>query len=319
MLVLSCLFFSEATFGGSPPRFRMDRMPNDTGIALINQASGLVVWRAVCDPKQPKPYIYPLATLDGVGLTANAPADHPWHHSLWFAWKYINGVNYWETAKTDHEKIDPLNQKQAVDKKGNTVIKSTRFRCGDDFSARVEMTIEYVPAGMPAVLRESRVLAFSAPRADGSYIIDWDSTFSVGESEITLDRTPPNGATGGYAGLSLRFPKGTKDWKFLSSNGTRSAAQGNGKPACWTDFHGPTKNGLFAGITVFDHPANPRHPTPWYLNEGHPYFSPALIYHEPMTLKPGATMRLRYRVLVHEGPGEKSKLDTEFNNFAKKR
>ena len=304
MILLSWLLLSAMAFASEPPRFRLDLMPNNTGVALVNQTSGLPVWRAVCDPKQPKPYIYPLATLGGVELTANSPADHPWHHSLWFAWKYINGVNYWEPEEKNGKRLS------------STVIKSAKFHRRDDLSARVEMAIEYVPAGKPPVLRESRVLAFSAPRADGSYAIDWDATFTVGETEITLDRTPPRAGSGGYAGLSLRFPKGTTGWKFLTSEGARSAAEGNGQPARWADFYGPTKPGAMAGIAVFDHPANPRYPTRWYLNEGHPYFSPALIYQEPMTLKSGATMRLRYRVLVHEGQGENPKLNAEFNRFA---
>jgi len=303
-ILLSCFLFNCMTFASEPSRFRWDLMPNNTGVALVNQANGLPVWRAVCDPMGPKPYVYPLATLGGVELTANAPADHPWHHSLWFAWKFINGVNYWEPDKKTGKS------------EGSTVIKSTQIRCRDDFSARVEMAIEYVPTGRAPVMRETRVIAFSAPRADGSYVIDWDATFTVGENEIILDRTPPHGVSGGYAGLSLRFPKGIIGWKFLTSEGDGSAAQGNGQPARWTDFFGPTKTGPVAGIAVFDHPANPRHPTRWYLNEEHPYFSPALIYQQPITLKPGATMRLRYRVLVHESRPEKNKFEAEFKNFA---
>ncbi len=45
-----------------------------------------------------KPYIHPLRTVAGVPLTAFQPSDHVWHRGLWFSWKYINGVNYWEEA-----------------------------------------------------------------------------------------------------------------------------------------------------------------------------------------------------------------------------
>jgi len=161
-------------------------------------------------------------------------------------------------------------------------------------------------------------MEFTAPRANRAYAIDWDAKFTVGGADITLERTPPKAQSGGYAGLSLRFPKGTTGWNFLTSEGAQSAADGNGKPARWVDFCGPTKKGPVAGITVFDHPANPRHPTAWYLNASHPYFSPALIYGEPMTLKAGATMRLRYRVLVHAGSADKAALNAEFDDFARR-
>jgi hypothetical protein len=309
--LLKCLILAAvpvgAAWAGALPPLAWETTTNDTALALINQTNGQPVWRVVCDPSQPKPYVYPLATLEGAGLTANSPADHPWHHSLWFSWKYINGINYWEAEGT------ATNQNL-----GRTLIQSTSFRRGQDFSARVQMTIAYAPQGQPAVLREVRTLNFSAPRPDGSYCVDWDQAFTVGDQAITLDRTPPTGTSGGYAGLSLRFPKGTTGWNFLTSEGAQSAQAGNGKPARWVDFFGPTKSGPVAGIAVFDHPANPRHPTAWYLNASHPYFSPALIYHEPLKLAPGATLRLQYRVLVHEGPGEKGRLQTEFEQFAAK-
>jgi hypothetical protein len=304
-MALTTLPLGVALAGDLPP-LAWEPMPHDTGLALVNKTSGLPVWRVVCDPAQPKPYVYPLATLQGVGLTANAPADHTWHHSLWFSWKYIDGVNYWEAegAATNQNK-------------GRTTIKSASFRRGADFSARVEMVLEYAPEGQPTVLREARTMAFSAPRADGSYAIDWDARFTVGAREIKLDRTPPSGKSGGYAGLSLRFPKGLTGWDFLTSAGAQSADAGNGKPARWADFSGPTQSGPAAGIAVLEHPANPRHPSAWYLNASHPYFSPALVYHEPMTLQPGATMRLRYRVLVHEGRADKERLEAEFDQFAR--
>jgi hypothetical protein len=274
---------------------------------LINRTTGKPVWRVVLNPWQPKPYVYPLATLDGVELTANSPADHVWHHSLWFAWKYINGVNYWEVNK------------QTGRGDGLTLVKSSRSQFDLDCSGRVEMEIEYAPAGEQhplAVLRETRVLAFPAPRPDGSYAIDWDATFTACGPDLTFDRTPPKATSGGYAGLSLRFPKGVKGWSFLTSERARSAKEGNGKPARWVDFSGPAgANATPAGIAVFDHPANPRHPTPWYLNESHPYYSPAPIYHEPLTLKAGATLRLRYRVLVHPGAGDTAALEREWQSF----
>ena len=304
-LALVCTLAAGASEKPAPPALGWEAMPNDTGLALINKTTSLPVWRAVCDPAQPKPYIYPLATIDGTELTANSPADHVWHHSLWFAWKYINHINYWEVDKKTG--LSP----------GRTNIKSARFHRGGDFSARVEMDIEYALPGQPPVMRESRVMEFGAPRPDGAYAIDWDAKFTVGDADITLDRTPPKAKSGGYAGLSLRFPKGTTGWSFLTSEGAHNSDEGNGKCARWVDFSGPTKKGTVVGITVFDHPANPRHPTAWYLNEGHPYFSPALIYLEPMTLKAGATIRLRYRVLVHNDAGKADALEREWKSFAK--
>ena len=65
---------------------------------------------------------------------------------------------------------------------------------------------------------------------------------------------------------------------------------------------GDTLLDRLAGVAILDHPANPRHPTPWYTGSGAGNFlNAALLFHEPMTLGAGAALTLHYRVLVHDG------------------
>jgi len=274
----------------------------DTSLALRNGEK--TVWQLVFDPKQPKTYFHPLATVDGEVLTALRPADHPWHRGLWWSWKFINGLNYWEEDKK-------TGKSQGVNELTGTKVKTNR-----DFSARIELQFSYHPPDMPPLLTETRTLKISKPDKNGNYRIDWTSVFTVGDKPVKLDRTPPSHkggvAWGGYAGLSLRFPKGLKGWKFLTSENANSAKEGCGKNADWADFSGPT-----AGITVFDHPSNLRHPSPWYLNEELPYFSPAVLYNEPLELAPKQELKLRYRVLVHSGTASKEELKTEWKSFTK--
>ena len=44
----------------------------------------------------PKPFIHPIKLPDGTVITEHEPADHIWHRGLWFAFKFVNGINYWE-------------------------------------------------------------------------------------------------------------------------------------------------------------------------------------------------------------------------------
>ena len=55
-----------------------------------------ILWRLNHDRQQGKPFFHPLCLADGTELTALRPADHVWHRALWFSWKFINGLNYWE-------------------------------------------------------------------------------------------------------------------------------------------------------------------------------------------------------------------------------
>lgn len=274
-----------------------------TSLALRN--GDKVVWQLVFDPQQPKTYFHPLATTRGEVLTALAPADHPWHRGLWWSWKYINGKNYWEEDRKTG-KSEGVNE-----------LLGTTVNTRPDFSATIVMKISYHPPGQPGLLAETRTLAISAPAADGSYTIDWDAAFTVGDQPVKFERTPPakakNGvAWGGYAGLSLRFPPKIKGWQFLTSEGAKSAATGTGQGARWADFSGPA-----AGIAVFDHPANLRHPAAWYLNEQLPYFSPALLYNDGLDLAPKQNLNLRYRVLVHPVPLDSAGLDARWTGFVR--
>lgn len=55
-----------------------------------------IVWQFNYGPKLDVPYFHPVATVSGQVLTWARPPDHVWHHGLWFSWKFINDVNYWE-------------------------------------------------------------------------------------------------------------------------------------------------------------------------------------------------------------------------------
>lgn len=275
---------------------------NATEVALLNKDK--TVWRLVFDRAQPKVYFHPLSTVDGKVLTALRPADHPWHRGLWWSWKYINGLNYWEEDR------------QTGKSQGVNEFTGVNVSVRPDSTAHVVLTFSYHPPEKPTVLSEIRTLDMSCPDANGSYRIDWTSVFTVGDLPLKFERTPPRekgGASwGGYAGLSLRFPPGIKGWSFRTSEHAKSAMEGNGKGACWADFSGPE-----TGIAVFDHPSNVRHPSPWYLNQELPYFSPALLFDGPLDLAPRQELKLHYRILVHSKPMSEDTLKEEWQSFGK--
>lgn len=276
---------------------------SDTSLALQNR--GKTVWRLVADPKQPKSYFHPLATVEGEVLTAFEPSDHRWHRGLWWSWKFINGVNYWEE-----------NPKTGASE-GVTELTRAELVPGNAFRARAELHFRYHPTGKPVVMTEVRHFAISAPDEDGRYTIDATISFTAGTEEVVLDRTPPptsgGPAYGGYGGLSLRFPRDLKGWTFRSSGGITKAAEGHGQAARWVDLSGPT-----AGIAIFDHPGNLRHPQAWYLSDNPSlmFFNPALLFHEPLKLAANSTTTLRYRVLVHSKPLTAEKLDAAWQSFS---
>ncbi len=275
-------------------------MKTDTSLALRN--GDKTVWRLVFDAGDPKSYLHPLATLHGDVLTAFEPADHPWHRGLWWSWKFINGLNYWEE--------DPGTRSSA----GITELTRATVEPGSDFTARAELSFSYHPPDQTAVMTERRLLVIGRPDARGTYGINWTSEFTAGDKPVKLERTVPahqgGVAHGGYAGLSLRFPRGSEGFHFLTSEGKDG---GHGRPARWVDLSGPS-----AGIAILDHPGNLRHPSPWYLSEkpGMLYFGPALLFDEPLELAARQTLTLSYRVVIHSNPLTTGQLEDKWRAFA---
>jgi hypothetical protein len=277
----------------------------DSSLALLNR--GKVVWQLNFDKKEGKPYFHPVGLADGTELTWLRPVDHRWHRALWFSWKFINGVNYWEEdPKTG---LSP----------GRTEVVEVKVVPRDNWSAHIVMTLGYHPAGKSTVLTEMRVITVSAPDVNGRYRIDWYSMFTTGEKDVLLSRTPIPGEEGGkgwggYAGLSIRMAKATRGFQFVDSQGQKDK-QIHGKKARWVDFSGELPDGKEAGIAIFDHPDNLRHPSPWYVEKGMPYFSPAVLFDKPYTIAARANLQLRYRILIHPDRADKEALEVEWKAF----
>jgi hypothetical protein len=279
----------------------------DTSLALM--AGDQVVWQVVADKAADKPYVHPLATLAGDCITGLRPADHVWHRGLWWSWKFINDVNYWEEDK------------KTLLSAGRSAIIQVAFDARADHSATASITIDYHPEGKPSVMTEERTLAISAPDAKGTYQIDWTARFTVGDQPVTLDRTPPynkNGKWGGgYAGLALRGPvEHRKGWTFTDSDPAVTADAICNTGSRWVDFHGTFASGATGGAAILDHPANPGHPVAMYANLGHPFLQPAILWKAPMTLEAKAVATWRYRIVVHQGLTDRADMEARWKDFA---
>ena len=281
----------------------------ETLLALLKD--GRIVWRFTHDKSRGKPFFDPVCLTDGTQLTWDRPPDHPWHHGLWFSWKYINGLSYWDE-----------NRETGLSAGRNELVAVKAVPHGDH-SAKIEMTISYHPPDKPVVLTETRVINITAPDNDGRYRMDWTATFTAGGEDVVLGRTaipgePQGRAWGGYAGLSVRIAKGISQWQVINSEGEKDM-QAHGKRARWMDFSGQTGDGKAAGIAVFDHPQNLRHPSPWYVTVDAKvpfgYFSPAVLFNKPYMLRAGRSFTLKYRVLVHPGQMGRDSLETEARSF----
>ena len=282
----------------------------DSTIALLNH--GQIVWQFNYGNDTRKPYFHPVALVDGPVLTCLSPRDHPWHRALWFSWKMLNGVNYWEE--------DP----KTGFPDGRTEVVRSKVTANNDYSATILLTLTYHTPDGPVLITENRTTTVSAPDKEGRYRIDWQGIFTAGNQDLLLQGGT---AGGGYAGMSVRISQTTGDWRLIDSEGRVDLPGGpvakntHGQKARWMDFSVvDTATGEKGGIAILQHPSSFRYPTHWHnvMDDKFPfgYFSPAPLWAEPYTLPAGKTLKVSYRILVHPGRGSKDQLDAEWKAFS---
>lgn len=271
-----------------------------------------VIWQFNYGANATKPHFHPVAFPGGPVLTWDRPPDHRWHRALWFSWKFINGVNYWEE--------DPRTGLA----QGCTQWQEPTIETRPDSSARIVMNIAYHPAtNSQSVLTEHRIIEISAPAKDGTYHQDWTMTFTAGAQDVLLDRTPlpnePGGKPyGGYAGLSVRLASNMVERVVVTTEGPVDLSGGRYRGTAMAADCSGSFTGREAGIAMIDSASNTNSPSPWYVinDRTMSYFSPAVLCYQPLTLRAGDSFRLRYRVIVHPGRWDPARLRKEARHFS---
>ncbi len=287
-------------------------MKTDTSLALKNNSE--VVWQYNYNNRYGKPYFHPL-TIKHSDLTCVSPPDHPWHLGLWFSWKFINGVNYWEYIR-NFSSIET-----GFKSEGITEISSQKIIRNPDFSSDIHLKLNYHPTNGKAVLEEERALYISPPFPDGSYYIDEEHHFSALSDSVLLDRTPISGepggqSWGGYAGISVRINQ-----DFTSPFVISPVDSVNLRKGSWLYMGFNTLKGEKAGISILPHPRFTTGSSSWYLISDPKipfyYFSPAILFNSKIMLKVGETLKLKYRIWMLPGVASREDLQVKYSQYLK--
>ena len=255
-----------------------------------------------------RPHIHPVRTPSGHVLTRDAPDDHPWHHALWFTIKFVNEENFWE----EYDEYGVLVHDGApsvVEAAGGVVALQGMLRW-------------IRPDRSTVALVEERTLTH-VPLGPDAYAIDLDTTL-VPTADSRFDRTPFT-TWGGYGGLTVR---GAGDWTdttlMLDDGSTHERVLGDASR--WCDLTGtPPGGGDPAGIALLDHPGNGRHPVPWYAStradtygdDGWSNFlNAAFLWHDGLEVPAGQPLRVRHRVVVHDGAWDADRIQAAWADLA---
>jgi len=271
----------------------LSTLQNSDEKSITMKLDSQIVWTYHQQGEKGKPYFHPL-NMPGTGtsITNHRPEDHAWHLGLWFSWKMINGLNFWEPHDNALTKVisETINDTD----KNAIVINTILAYVGED----------------KELLSENRTVTVRTA-ADGSYTIDWDATFTPIADKITLSATPSKKnrdgiwASGGYGGLSLRI---ADKMQVTCSDGLGHKdvlCCGEKSEKLTVTVKHPERSES-AVVTFTAHPENQRYPATWfvrhnpeqYKGRGYYFLGPALMFYEPYTFSKENPLRLRYTISV---------------------
>jgi hypothetical protein len=248
----------------------------------------------------PKPYIHPLH-LPGGGVVTNAlPHDHLHHRGLWLTWPKVNGINFWE-------------EHFAPEQTGDIRHRSFEVCAADATGARFTSRQEWVTRSGQCLLDGRFALTVSSVQG-GERLLDIQVALRPVAGPVELG-TPPQ-----YHGLGYRCARSMDRGRILNANGDEGPDATKGVGAAWCSYSGrldgieradlAVSGDGWASVTMFDHPENPRHPTPWFtMNQPFGFIAPALSYATPYVIPAGERLVLRYGLLVQHGLARSEQLD----------
>jgi hypothetical protein len=230
--------------------------------------------------------LFPLNTPSGEGTVDFAPSDHPHHRGVFLTWHTMEGkkaADFWgwgQYAPTKDRVIENRSVKLVA-----ADAKRAELAVHNDWTAEGEVMIE-------------EDLSIAAREVKGAYVVDLDFRLTP-TSDVTLKQSA-------FGGLCVKARKGGK--------GVYSDAKGEVKlpsphylkpetdwPAVdWYDYTTRLDSGKTLGVAVLDHPGNP--PSGWHNVGAISMVNPCIVAPGPVTLKQGQALRLRYRLVVHDGP-----------------
>jgi hypothetical protein len=247
-----------------------------------------------------KPFLYPTRTVSGKVLSRGWPIeprpgdsnDHTWHRGFWYGHGDINGADFWRELGRD--------------KTARLIPKSPPRK-----AAGVSVDLAMTPPGktpIGSIRQEFRIADKGAIR-----VVDTVITIHADAGQALTFGDTDDGGFAFRLDEAFREDRGAR---LRNSEGLTGTKEIWGKPARWTDY---SAGG--AGVAMFDHPSNLRHPTRWHargygLNAANPFalksFTKDAGADGRYTLPAGEKLVFRYRTVIYEGAPDIERLYKDY-------
>jgi hypothetical protein len=252
------------------------------------------VWRPGDLPRHvsPRPFLHPVRTLAGTGVTELMPRDHPHHLGASIAVPDLAGHNFW-------------GGRTFVRAKGPTPLDNHGTQQHDGWVSRapeaIVAAVVWTGSDGATLLRERRRMA-TVPLSPDCWALD--VTFelaNVTAGPLSFASPATNGRPGaGYGGFFWRAPHGAAPAAAFGP-GRRGARHLHGRRSDWLALTGaasPT-----ARWTLVFVPADePTRADPWFVRTGdYPGVGSCLAWERPLVVRAGDTLRRRIITVVADG------------------
>ncbi|MEY4387366.1 MAG: hypothetical protein RLY20_2649 [Verrucomicrobiota bacterium] len=299
--------------------------PKTGGVVLATPPGKVVVslngqpFTEYCYLNTSKPYLFPLLGPANANMTRSFPLadvageehDHPHHRSVWFGHGLVNGQDFW------------------TEKKGSGRIVHDKFNAirGGPERGYFSTHNRWVDANGKPVCSDDRRLTFYN-RNGSERMMDLEITLNADHGELVLGDTKEGTMAIRVAEtMRLTQPTGTANpqSRIVNSEGAHDT-EAWGKRAKWCDYTGLV-GGKLMGVTLFDHPENPRVPTWWMVRDYGLLAANPFGQHEfeklsnenvgDLKIPAGQSVTFRYRILIHAGSADDTKLRECYEDFAR--
>ena len=246
------------------------------------------------DPREHRPWFYPVNAPGGVSVTQEFNDPWPHHASLWLAHGNVNGHEVWLDGPD----------------RGRIVHQGFHQREATEDQARFADRCEWLSASGQRLLDDERSFRFFA--RDGKRFIDAEFTLRPAGVAVVLGKT-------NHAFFSARVTTSIsvdQGGRLENAQGSADEASSFAQPSPWCDGSGPLlPDGRWSGIAILDHPGNPWHPPPWFTRD-YGFLSPTPFHWGEHEVPGDGTLHVKYRVVVHEGNASDADIAGEWERYA---
>ena len=239
-------------------------------------------------------YISPLFGPDGQELTEDYPKDHPHHRGVWWSWP----VTRWKDQVADI---------WAVAGVWSRPVAIRRIAAGPVMALiEVENVWEFGKDQQPIAREEVLIRAFR--QSDRCRFVDVEIRLTALADDVAIGGRPK----AGYGGFSLRAAPCQQRKITAFTDPAESASRRS-----WLDYSGLFAGGTgTAGVTIFEHAANPDYPNPLHEYPACNCVMPAYPEAREVVLPKDEPLVLKHRLWIHTGGADEKKLSDAWAAYA---